>query len=107
MVSGYQPVLYIKYLGKDGHVLESGYAWCVKSLILKDNIEDFDDLSLNDSDVIFSVTGYVARYVECDDFVHSEVSPSFEVLDLDRTLFNSMYVPGRLDGDKSKCLTAV
>lgn len=58
--------------------------------IIKDHIEDFDDLSHKDADVIFSVCGYVSRYVECDCFDAAEASELSNLLEFDRSHFDSM-----------------
>ena len=55
--------------------------------IIQDNVEDFDDLSTKDGDVIFSVAGYVTRYVDCQCFSASQLSQPF-VVDFDRSHFD-------------------
>ena len=39
--------------------------------IIKDHIQDFDDLLLKDADLIYSVAVYVTRYIECNSFGES------------------------------------
>lgn len=58
--------------------------------IIQDNIEDFDDLSLKDADVIYSVSGYVTRYIDCNCFGDAELADMSDFINFDRSHFDSM-----------------
>ena len=70
--------------------------------IIRDKLEDYDDLFLKDADIIYSVSGYVIRYIECNCCGEAELANMRDFVDVDRSYFENMSRGGWCE-PRAKC----
>lgn len=78
----------VKGIPKDETTSESDRGAVIS--IIRNNLEDYDDLSLKDADIVYSVSGYVTRYIECNCFGEAELANMRDFVYVDRSHFESM-----------------